>query len=438
PDAAREAIDRVKAVETSLDPLSRRTVRTETNVILAQYILRDTAAADAGLENMLMRLPSLSARSRAFIEAAGAIGTRWSGTLNRAMLHGRFQSMHSRGLGGYAAVLSSLPLNVDLRPPAKNITSSPQRLLDVLGNAREQIVDDALRDAMAYSESTLLSDLIAGGIVEKLSAWVKGGGDDDIVRWAEKTLEEQHSAHGLAQLFGKTVDAAARTLYRHGVLDAETEERLARLRDTLEAHVSAFQVRRTVDEIRPVDAMDAKIDEMLNRLSARDAVTFEHSRCVGAWCARLAKRMHLQRADALLVMRSGLIHDIGKVLTPPEILQAPRALDAAEWITMKRHTLDGVRLLEPVSELRMLIPAVRWHHERYDGAGYPDSLTLQDIPFAARMVAVADAFNAMIARRPYRDPLNPMIAIDQLKRGSGTQFDPAVVDNMIDVVLRPD
>jgi HD-GYP domain-containing protein (c-di-GMP phosphodiesterase class II) len=88
-----------------------------------------------------------------------------------------------------------------------------------------------------------------------------------------------------------------------------------------------------------------------------------------------------------------------------------------------------------VSELRLFAPAVRSHHERFDGKGYPDGLERASIPFAARIVAVADAFNAMIARRPYRAPLPPTHAIQELKRNSGTQWDPAAVQAMIDVVL---
>jgi HD-GYP domain-containing protein (c-di-GMP phosphodiesterase class II) len=103
---------------------------------------------------------------------------------------------------------------------------------------------------------------------------------------------------------------------------------------------------------------------------------------------------------------------------------------------MKAHALQGTRMVEKIPELRCFVPPIRFHHERYDGKGYPDGLSSIDIPLHARIVAVADAFNAMIARRPYRAPLSPTAAIEELKRHSGTQFDRVIVEAMIDVILQ--
>jgi HD-GYP domain-containing protein (c-di-GMP phosphodiesterase class II) len=141
------------------------------------------------------------------------------------------------------------------------------------------------------------------------------------------------------------------------------------------------------------------------------------------------------REETTYAARSGLLHDIGKVKTPASILTAPRALTEQEWAIMKMHALQGTRIVERIPELRVFVPAVRSHHERYDGKGYPDGLIDIDIPLHARVVAVADAFNAMIARRPYRAPLSPAAAIEELKRHSGTQFDRVIVEAMIDVIL---
>ncbi len=435
---AQEAFARSGTLLSGLEAGSRRTVRTIAHLVLAGTLLGRKQDAKALLRDLTKDLEKASPRTRAFVEAIRAVLTRWAGTPNRTLLGARLQSMDAHELGGFAAVLSSLPLDPILRAATPAGTSAPQRIADELAAAREDIIYAALDEALPNARRTLQADLIVNGTIEQLAVWAKSGDDLDVVAWAESVLETRHSADLVAHLFGETVNIAARRLSASGSLDEHMQAALTRLRETLDAHVSAFQVRRAVETVQPVDPVDAKIEELLHRLCCRDEITYEHSRSVGAWCARLGRRMRLQRQDAILVMRSGLVHDIGKVLTPSEILQAPRRLDEAEWRIMKRHTLDGVRLMEPVIELRTLIPAVRWHHERYDGRGYPDALPQQDIPFAARMVAVADAFNAMIARRPYRDPLSPMAAIAQLREGSGTQFDPAVVENMIDVVLRPD
>jgi putative nucleotidyltransferase with HDIG domain len=407
------------------------------NLTLAGFLLDKKQIASQLLRKLTDERDSLAPRTGAFVDAVGAVLARWGDTPNRAVLNGRLRTLHARDLGGFAAVLSSLPLKPRTVSVARK-AAAPSRIAEAILSAREEIVAGALDAGSSNGSPTLIADLIASGIVDRLSGWTKTADDPEIIQWAESMLDSHQNADLAAHLFGETVQVASKTLQRAGLLDDVTENALVRLRQTLDAHVSASQVRRTVETVDPVDPIDAKIEDLLHRLSARDEITFEHSRSVGAWCARLSKRMRLSRADATLVTRSGLLHDIGKVLTPPEILKAPRKLMAWEWETMKRHTLDGVRLIEPIRELHALIPAVRWHHERYDGKGYPDGIPLQDIPFAARIVSVADAFNAMIARRPYRPPMSPMAAIAQLRDASSTQFDPAVVDHMIDVVLRPD
>ena len=101
---------------------------------------------------------------------------------------------------------------------------------------------------------------------------------------------------------------------------------------------------------------------------------------------------------------------------------------------MRGHSAAGAAIVAEVPLIANLVPAVRSHHERFDGTGYPDRLKFEAIPREARIVAVADAFNAMIGRRPYRPPLAPSVALEQLVQGRGTQFDPDIVDAMIDVV----
>src|SRR6202011_1340091 len=116
------------------------------------------------------------------------------------------------------------------------------------------------------------------------------------------------------------------------------------------------------------------------------------------------------------------------------ILNAPRRLSADEFVIMQRHAADGGDLIATLPLLAHLLPAVRNHTEGLEQKGYPDGLAGTGIPSSARIVCVADAFNAMIGRRPYRPPLAPAIALERLVAGRGTQFDPIVVDAMVDVV----
>lgn len=185
-----------------------------------------------------------------------------------------------------------------------------------------------------------------------------------------------------------------------------------------------------------LDEVDARIDALVMRLEARDPLSSEHSRAVAAWCSRLGRRLGLDAHEVTFATRCGLLHDVGKALTPLDILNAPRALTDQEWKMMRAHAAAGERLVRGVPELRTFAPAVRSHHERLDGRGYPDGLPASAIPLTARIVAVADCFNAMIGRRPYRLPMQPTRALEELVRNRGTQFDPEIVDAMIAVVER--
>jgi HD-GYP domain-containing protein (c-di-GMP phosphodiesterase class II) len=160
----------------------------------------------------------------------------------------------------------------------------------------------------------------------------------------------------------------------------------------------------------------------------------EHSRAVSAWCGRLGRKLGLDAHEVVFLMRSGLIHDVGKILTPSSILNAPHKLSSNEWAVMKTHVHDGVKLVSNVRPLHDFVPVVRGHHERIDGRGYPDGLRGGAIPLAVRIVTVADSFNAMIGRRSYQAPRPPTDALEELARNSYSQFDPEIVEAMVQIV----
>jgi putative nucleotidyltransferase with HDIG domain len=131
-----------------------------------------------------------------------------------------------------------------------------------------------------------------------------------------------------------------------------------------------------------------------------------------------------------------LLHDIGKVSTPDSVLLKPGPLSSDEWDVMRDHAAAGARVLNQIPSLQRCAIVVRAHHERFDGSGYPDGLIGTTIPFEARVVAVADAFHAMISERPYRQPIAPRQALEILREGRGSQWDPAVVDAMLGMFSR--
>ncbi len=300
---------------------------------------------------------------------------------------------------------------------------------------REKISRRALSRALPPEHRSILAEVVAKRTADRIVAWTSDKDVSRVFSWVDSVLHDHPQQRRLYGLLSSTVSAALDVLSEETRVPVQLRSNLTSLQQRIDIHVGAYCVQNHDGVLQTVDPVDARIDELLLRLSTQDTLTAEHSRSVGMWCWRVAKRLDLSRSESYIVTRSGLLHDIGKTLTPLEILIAPRALTNDEWEIMRRHAAEGEQMVRQSAELHTFAPAVRSHHERFDGRGYPDGLERGSIPFSARIVSVADAFNAMIARRPYRAPLPPTHAIEELKRNSGTQFDPAVVEAMIDVVL---
>jgi HD-GYP domain-containing protein (c-di-GMP phosphodiesterase class II) len=155
---------------------------------------------------------------------------------------------------------------------------------------------------------------------------------------------------------------------------------------------------------------------------------------VGALATELARRCGLTGEERELVGRAAELHDIGKMAIPDEILSKPGPLNDAEWELMRTHTLVGERMLGTSPALLPVAKLVRSSHERWDGNGYPDGLGGEQIPVGSRIISICDAFEAMIEERPYRSPLSVEAALEQLRRGAGSQFDAELVESFVDVV----
>jgi putative nucleotidyltransferase with HDIG domain len=161
-------------------------------------------------------------------------------------------------------------------------------------------------------------------------------------------------------------------------------------------------------------------------VDAKDPSTANHSETVSALAAAIAAELGLDEITVDQLALSGLLHDIGKIGIPDSLLQAPRALTPIEFETIKSHPALGYSLLEGLG----IAPIDEWvlhHHENFDGTGYPDGLVGEEIPLGARIIRVADAFEAMTANRPYRNAQSVEYAIAELRANSGTQFEPTAV-----------
>ena len=170
-------------------------------------------------------------------------------------------------------------------------------------------------------------------------------------------------------------------------------------------------------------------------VDAKDAYTKNHSDRVSYYSVLIAKGLNLPPEEIELIKNGGLFHDIGKIGIPDAILQKAGKLTDEEYHDIKNHPSIGEHILKPARIFNDIIPMVKHHHERFDGRGYPSSLAGENIPLCARIVCVADSFDAMTSDRSYRPRYTLYKALEELKNCKGTQFDPKVVDVFIQELL---
>jgi len=170
------------------------------------------------------------------------------------------------------------------------------------------------------------------------------------------------------------------------------------------------------------------IDIIMNTLFEKSKRELQHSKRVSAICESIASQMNYSRDEINQIKTAGLLHDIGKIGIKESILNKDGCLDNEEWIEIRRHPEAGWRILSTTIEFQEIAKFAQSHHERFDGSGYPNGLKGEEIPIQARIIAIADAYDAMTSERSYRKAISHEKAIEEIKRCSGTYFDPAIVD----------
>ncbi len=192
---------------------------------------------------------------------------------------------------------------------------------------------------------------------------------------------------------------------------------------------------RLADDSREQTAMAGTVEALAALVNARDAYTGMHTHEVAALSIKLAHAMGLGAAESRMVGVAARLHDVGKIAIPDAILRKPGRLSDDEWALMREHPRVAADVVGWVPALRAFVPLIRAHHERWDGAGYPDKLMGDAIPLGARIIAVADAYAAITTERPYRQQSDRAWALAELRRCAGLQFDPAVVTALERVFL---
>jgi HD-GYP domain-containing protein (c-di-GMP phosphodiesterase class II) len=183
-----------------------------------------------------------------------------------------------------------------------------------------------------------------------------------------------------------------------------------------------------------VDILEDTVNSFARTLDAKDKYASGHSERVTRYSLMIAHKMDLSHEDLDTLAQAGLLHDIGKIGISEFLLNKKGALDWDEYEETKLHPVIGRDILAPVEQFQHLAEIIYYHHERYDGGGYPEGISGNDIPLLSRIIAVADAFDAMTSTRSYREKLNLDKAVNEIRSNAGTQFDPVVVDAFLEIV----
>ena len=206
---------------------------------------------------------------------------------------------------------------------------------------------------------------------------------------------------------------------------------------------------KSVEQMRQIKEINAKLADTYKQLEqaymesiqtirytveAKDTYTRGHSDRVSEYSVLIGKKLGLSEEDLKRLKIGGLFHDVGKIGVPDNILQKEGKLSDDEYSEIKNHPTIGAHILSTASIFQDILPIVKYHHERYDGNGYPERLQGEKIPYLARITAVADTFDAMTSKRVYRDSIPLEQVIEEFKRCKGTQFDPQLADLFVDIL----
>lgn len=190
--------------------------------------------------------------------------------------------------------------------------------------------------------------------------------------------------------------------------------------------------KKVLEQSRKIQSSFIKSIEALTRtLAAKDPETKDHSLRVTEYSVRIAEEMGLPLSDVENIRVAAALHDIGKIGISDKILDKDESLRQEEKEHIHRHPLIAARILGPIDELKEIIQLIKHHHENYDGSGYPDGLAEKEIPLGSRIIAVADAYDAITSTRPYREAKNEFYAVDEIRQCAGRQFDPDVIASFL-------
>lgn len=284
-----------------------------------------------------------------------------------------------------------------------------------------------MNDAFGHIEGDRLIKVVANKLLiacEKYNSYVSRIGGDEFIVLCPNTSEEE-----ALELANKTKNIIEKEYIKHMAISISYGVSLKQIDDDFEDVINQAETNLYKNKLYESSShRNEAIRTILNTLKAKDAHSEEHSKRVSDICNKMGKKMGMTKQDIELLTLISNLHDIGKIAIDDKILNKPGKLSEEEWRVMKRHPETGYRILASSPDYIEIAEDILSHHERYDGTGYPRGLKGEDIPIRARIIAIADAFDAMTSDRPYRKKMDNDVAIKELIDNKGTQFDPKLVD----------
>ncbi len=269
-------------------------------------------------------------------------------------------------------------------------------------------VDRMVRDTLIWSAAALAGALLLGILFARRLS-------DPIARLADSTRAISEGQYGSTVPVAGTAEMA------------ELSESFNRMSASIS--VAFDQVQRAARENH--ELFLSSIRALAEAIDAKDPYTRGHSERVATYAAAVAKQMGLPAEEVERIRLSGLLHDVGKIGVEDRIIRKPTALTEEEFEIMKTHPVKGAAIMSAIPQLADVIPGMRHHHEKWAGGGYPDGLTGEEIPVQARIVTVADTFDAMTTTRPYQKAMEIDFVVERIKQFSGVRFEPSVVSAFV-------
>jgi diguanylate cyclase (GGDEF)-like protein/putative nucleotidyltransferase with HDIG domain len=354
-----------------------------------------------------------------------------TGLLNHRAFHERIEEEIARG-SRFGGSFSLIMMDIDLFKTYN----------DIYGHLAG---DQVLRKVGRYLESCIRSiDLPFRYGGEEFAVILPESRLDDAYKVAErirKTIESQTSSRSmpitLSLGVGNWPNDGVMKEEVIGIADAALyrAKQTGRNRTCLSSDVLKPETSLIGVELESKPRALSIIYALAATVDAKDNYTYGHSKKVSEYAVALSEKLKIPQDKLNNIRAASLLHDIGKVGVPDSILNKKEPLTDEEWNPIRGHPKLGVEILRHVMDLAHCLPAILHHHEHYDGSGYPSGLKGDKIPLEARILSVADAYDAMTSPRPYRDQLSMEDAVTEIKRCAGKQFDPEIVDIFCDTIL---